>query len=138
MFLKSNGKIIICSLVSMVLMSCVQAKDNKTYFCYSNAKSSILLVSDNYPDITNLKYYPYFKDINISKPIKVDEIDMGENAKPEVYRTSNEIIDDKVTGQYTFMSQGYLLYGVSYLNFKTNKLTTFDTIISKLENIHCL
>lgn len=138
MFVKSIGKIIICSLVSMVLMSCVQAKDNKTYFCYSNAKSSILLVSDTYPDITNVKYYPYFKDINISKPIKVEEIDMGENAKSEVYRTANEIIDNEITGQYTFISQGYLLYGVSYLSFKTNKLTTFDTRISRLENINCL
>ena len=63
---------------------------------------------------------------------------MSEHAKPEVYRTVNEVIDDEVMGQYTFMSQGYLLYGVSYLNFKTKKLMTFDKRILNLENINCL
>ena len=47
---------------------------------------------------------------------------MGDNAKPEVYRVKQEIIDNKVNGQYRFMSQGYILYEAEYLNLKTSKL----------------
>lgn len=43
---------------------------------------------------------------------------MGDNTKSEVYRTMNEIIDDKVIGKYVFMSQGYLLYDITYVNKK--------------------
>ncbi len=63
---------------------------------------------------------------------------MGENSKPEIYRTMNEMINGKVSGQYTFMSQGYLLYDVTYKNFKTKKITQFNKISLEIKDINCL
>ena len=99
---------------------------------------SILLVSSRYPEIDSIKYYPYLKNIKISKPIKEKSIDMGDNAKPEIYRTMNEIINGKITGKYTFMSQGYLLYNVEYFSLKTKKKTFFEKNDLRIKGINCI
>lgn len=112
---------------------------NNDYFCLvDNKKEVVLLVSTNYPSISSVTYYPYLKNIKISKPIHEEQIDMGDNEKPEVYRTMNEIYQGKITGKYIFMSQGYLLYEVTYLNFKTKKKTVFSRESSNLESVNCL
>lgn len=78
------------------------------------------------------------KNIKISRPIKEKNVDMGDNAKPEVYRTMNEIINGEITGYYTFMSQGYLLYDVEYKNLRTKKTTIFNKSNIHIDNISCL
>ncbi|WP_419225009.1 hypothetical protein [Acinetobacter sp. A2] len=111
---------------------------NNSFFCLSNGGKNTLLVPSTYPDIKVVQYYPYLKDIKISKPIKVKEIDMGDEFKPEIHKTVNEIINNKVTGQYTFISQGYILYGVEYLNFRNKKKTFLTYQNLSLNNIVCL
>lgn len=120
------------------LPSCTQVYSSNNYYCFTDGKKSILLVSSKYPDIKSVKYFPYLIDIRISNPLEVKEVDMGDNAKPEVYRTMNEIIDRKITGQYRFMSQGYLLYDVTYLNKRTGKETSFNKENLILKGINCL
>lgn len=123
-------------LLHLALVACTQSHPkNNDYYCFSN-RNAVLLISSDYPNISYVKYYPYLKNIKISKPIKVIEEDMGDNSKPEVYRTMNEIIDSRVTGQYTFMSQGYLLYDVTYINLKSKKITKFTK--TTIKNINCL
>lgn len=51
-------------LLAFFLSFNANSKDN--YFCLSNWKNSILLVSKNYPNISEVKYYPYLKAIKIS------------------------------------------------------------------------
>lgn len=63
---------------------------------------------------------------------------MGDNAKPEIYRTMNEMINGKITGKYTFMSQGYLLYNVEYFNLKTKKKTFFEKNDLRIKGINCI
>lgn len=60
------------------------------------------------------------------------------NAKPEVYRTMNEIFGGKITGKYLLISQGYLLYSVIYINKKTKEVTNYEIKNIKLNNINCL
>ena len=78
------------------------------------------------------------KSIKISKIIKKKYgDDAGE--KPEVYYTMNELINGKNTGKYVFMSRGYVLYSVDYLNFKSKKITEFSRIYNyeiNLKNIN--
>ena len=124
--------------IFFALLSCTTVQSNDKYYCLVSDNKSILLVPGYYPDVDYIKYYPYLKSIKISKPIKEENIDMGDNAKPEIYRTMNEIINGKITGKYTFMSQGYLLYNVEYVNLKTKKKTFFDKSDLKLKNINCI
>jgi len=63
---------------------------------------------------------------------------MGDNAKPEIYRTMNEMINGKITGKYTFMSQGYLLYNVEYSSLKTKKKTFFEKNDLRIKGINCI
>ena len=63
---------------------------------------------------------------------------MGDNAKPEIYRTIQEIVDNKVNGQYRFMSQGYILYEAEYLNLKTRQTTVFTKTNLDIKDINCL
>lgn len=99
---------------------------NNDFFCLVNSSQKIvLLVPANYPNIAKVQYYPYLKDIKLSKPIKTYNVDMGEDAKPEVYRDMNEVLGNKITGKYTFMSQGYLIYKATYVNKRNNKKTNF-------------
>lgn len=125
-------------LLAFLLSFNTNSKDN--YFCLSNGKNSILLVSKNYPNISEVKYYPYLKSIKISEIIKKEYgDDAGE--KPEVYYTMNELINGKNTGKYVFMPQGYVLYSVDYLNFKSKKITEFSRIYNyeiNLKNINFL
>lgn len=110
------------------------------YFCFSNGGKNILLVPKSYPNFNEIKYYPYLKTIQISDVIKTRYGDQGGD-KPEVYYTMNEIINKKTTGSYTFMSQGYVVYNVTYLNFRTKKETDFSRLYNyeiKLKNINCL
>ena len=126
-------------LMCVVSTSCTQIySQNNDYYCFSSGKNNILLISSEYPNIQSIKYFPYLKNIKISKPIKVVKEDMGDNAKPEIYRTMNEIVNGKVTGQYKFMSQGYLLYDVSYMNLKSKKTITFTKSNLNIKNINCL
>lgn len=99
---------------------------NNDFFCLTSSNQKvILLVPANYPGNDRVQYYPYLKDIKISKPIKTNVVDMGEGAKPEFYRVVNEISGNKITGNYTFMSQGYLIYKATYVNKRNNKKTSF-------------
>ena len=125
--------------LSLFLLSCseVDASSNE-FYCLSDGNKSILLVSSEYPNIKFVKYYPYLTNIKISKPIKTEEVSMGDNAKPEIYRTMSEIIDGKVTGEYTFMSQGYLLYDVTYINKKNKKEISFSKETLNLKGVYCL
>lgn len=124
--------------IYFILVSCTQSySKSNDYYCFSN-KNTVLLIPSDYPNLQYVKYYPYLKNIKISKPVKTVEEDMGENSKPEIYRTMNEIINGKVSGQYTFMSQGYLLYDVTYKNFKTKKITQFNKISLEIKDINCL
>ena len=125
-------------LIFFALVVCTSAQSNDEYYCLISEKKSILLVSSKYPDINFVKYYPYLKNIKISRPIKEKNVDMGDNAKPEVYRTMNEIINGEITGYYTFMSQGYLLYDVEYKNLRTKKTTIFNKSNIHIDNINCL
>ncbi|UHT63435.1 hypothetical protein ABEDC_0157 [Acinetobacter lwoffii] len=50
----------------------------------------------------------------------------------------NEIINGEITGYYTFMSQGYLLYDVEYKNLRTKKTTIFNKSNIHIDNISCL
>ncbi|ENX55508.1 MULTISPECIES: hypothetical protein [Acinetobacter] len=122
----------------LFLSVCVQAYASNEYYCFANGKKSILLVSPQYQKTQTIKYYPYLKDIKLSEPVYIEEVEMGEVAQPEVYKTMNELIDGKVTGQYTFVSQGYILYGVSYRNLKTKKETHFEQVSLNLTGISCL
>ena len=124
----------------LFLSVCVQAYASNEYYCFANGngKKSILLVSPQYQKTLSIKYYPYLKDIKLSEPVHIEEVEMGEVAQPEVYKTMNELIDGKVTGQYTFVSQGYILYGVSYRNLKTKKETHFEQVSLNLKGISCL
>ncbi|WP_343682891.1 hypothetical protein [Acinetobacter baylyi] len=82
-------------LLAFFLSFNANSKDN--YFCLLNGKNSILLVSNNYPNIGEVKYYLYLKSIKISKIIKKKYgDDAGE--KPEIYYTMNELINGKNTG----------------------------------------
>lgn len=124
--------------IFFVIALCSSAKSSEKYYCLTGDSKSILLVSSHYPKIDYIKYYPYLKDIKISNPIKEESIDMGDNTKPEIYRTMNEIIDGKITGKYVFMSQGYLLYNVEYINLKNKKKTLFDINNLKIKGINCI
>ena len=125
-------------LIFFALVVCTSAQSNDEYYCLISEKKSILLVSSKEHDINFVKYYPYLKNIKISRPIKEKNVDMGDNAKPEVYRTMNEIINGEITGYYTFMSQGYLLYDVEYKNLRTKKTTIFNKSNIHIDNISCL
>lgn len=124
----------------MLFLLIFNANSKDNYFCLSNGKNSILLVSKNYPNISEVKYYPYLKSIKISEIIKKEySDDAGE--KPEVYYNMNELINGKNTGKYVFMSRGYVLYSVDYLNFKSKKIAEFSRIYNyeiNLKNINCL
>lgn len=61
-----------------------------------------------------------------------------DDIKPEIHKTMNEIINGKITGNYTFMSQGYLLYDVIYFNIKSRKRTQFIKVSHSLKGIYCL
>ncbi|WP_432211231.1 hypothetical protein [Acinetobacter variabilis] len=124
--------------IFFALTSCSNVQSNEKYYCLASDNKSILLVSSRYPEIDSIKYYPYLKNIKISKPIKEKSIDMGDNAKPEIYRTMNEMINEKITGKYTFMSQGYLLYNVEYFSLKTKKKTFFEKNDLKIKGINCI
>lgn len=64
---------------------------------------------------------------------------MGEDAKPEVYRAMNEVLGNKITGKYTFMSQGYLIYKATYVNKRNNKKTNFVSERELvLKGVNCL
>ncbi|TQR61923.1 hypothetical protein E2K52_10600 [Acinetobacter sp. RF14B] len=127
---------IIFIFFSLVLCSNAQSKEK--YYCLKSKNDVILLVSSQYPDVNHIKYYPYFKNIKISKPVKEESIDMGDDAKPEVYRKMNEIINGKITGYYTFMSQGYLLYNVEYVNIKNKKKTIFEKNDLQVKGSNCI
>ncbi|QXR19556.1 hypothetical protein EGK58_000990 [Acinetobacter variabilis] len=124
--------------IFFALTSCSNVQSNEKYYCLASDNKSILLVSSHYPEIDSIKYYPYLKNIKISKPIKEKSIDMGDNAKPEIYRTMNEMINGKITGKYTFMSQGYLLYNVEYFSLKTKKKTFFEKNDLRIKGINCI
>ena len=122
----------------LALVSCTQSySKSNDYYCFSN-KNTVLLIPSDYPNTQYVKYYPYLKNIKISKPIKVIEEDMGDNAKPEIYSTVNEIVNGEISGQYTFMSQGYLLYEVTYKSLKSKKITQFNKTTLENKDIHCL
>lgn len=120
------------------LSSCSLVHSSNEFYCFSGGKKSLLLVPISYPQVKRIKYFPYMEDINLSEPYEIEEVDMGDNAKPEIYRSMNEIIDGKITGKYRFMSQGYLLYDVAYTNRKTGKVTYFEKKKLKLKGIECL
>ncbi|CAP02979.1 hypothetical protein; putative signal peptide (plasmid) [Acinetobacter baumannii SDF] len=108
------------------------------YFCLSNGGKNILLISIKYPNIDEVKYYPYLKPIKISNVVKTEYGDDG-GEKPETYYTMNEIIKNKITGNYTFMSQGYIVYSATYTNLKKNKKSEFYRKYDlKLKGINCL
>ncbi|EPG37113.1 hypothetical protein [Acinetobacter colistiniresistens] len=125
-------------LMCLFLSVCVQAYASNEYYCFADGKKSILLVSPEYQKIQSIKYYPYLKNIKLSVPVHIEEVEVEKFAQPEVYKTMNELIDGKVTGQYTFVSQGYILYGASYRNFKTKKETHFQQVSLNLKGISCL
>lgn len=110
----------------------------KDYYCFSSGSKSVLLVPSEYPNINSIMYYPFMKKIELSTTLRIEEVDMGDNAKPEIYRTVQEIIDNKVNGQYRFMSQGYILYEAEYLNLKTKKTTVFNKINLDAKGINCI
>ncbi|WP_368856087.1 hypothetical protein [Acinetobacter sp. YH16053] len=110
----------------------------KDYYCFSSGSKSVLLVPSEYPNINSIMYYPFMKKIELSTTLRIEEVDMGDNAKPEVYRVKQEIIDNKVNGQYRFMSQGYILYEAEYLNLKTKKTTVFNKINLDAKGINCI
>lgn len=108
------------------------------FFCLSDGVKTILLVSAKYPNIDEIKYYPYLKSIKISNVIKTKYGDNG-GEKPEIYYTMNEIVKNKITGRYTFMSQGYLVYSVTYINLKSKKITDFYRKYDlKIKGVNCL
>ena len=125
--------------LSLLLLSYseVDASSND-FYCLSDRNKSILLVSSEYPNVKFVKYYPYLTNIKISNQIKTEEVSMGVNAKPEIYRTMSEIIDGKVTGEYIFKSQGYLLYDVVYINKKSKKEKRFSKESLDLIGVKCL
>ena len=108
------------------------------YYCFSSDSKHVLLVPSEYPNINSIMYYPFMKKIELSTTLRIEEVDMGDNAKPEVYRVKQEIIDNKVNGQYRFMSQGYILYEAEYLNLKTKKTTVFNKINLDAKGINCI
>ena len=108
------------------------------YYCFSSDSKHVLLVPIEYPNINSIMYYPFMKKIELSTTLNIEEVDMGYNAKPEIYRTIQEIIDNKVNGQYRFMSQGYILYEAEYLNLKTKKTTVFNKINLDAKGINCI
>lgn len=124
--------------IFFALVACSNIQSKETYYCLISKDDVILLVSSKYPNINYIKYYPYLKNIKISKSIKEEIIDMGENAKPEVYRTMNEIINGKITGYYTFMSQGYLLYNIEYINLKNKKKAIFERTDLHIKGVNCI
>ncbi|RKG32957.1 hypothetical protein D7V21_10815 [Acinetobacter guerrae] len=127
-------------LFIFVILGSVNVYAEEDFFCFYNGKKAILLIPKNYPDISEVKYYPYLKSINLSKVIKTEYGDDG-GENPEIYYTMNEIVNKKNTGSYTFMSQGYVVYNVTYLNFRTKKQTAFLRLYDyeiKLKNINCL
>lgn len=108
------------------------------YFCLSNGGDNILLISAKYPNINEIKYYPYMRPIKISNVVKTEYGDNG-GEKTETYYTMNEILKNKITGHYTFMSQGYLVYSATYINLKSNKKSEFYRQYDlKLKGINCL
>lgn len=108
------------------------------YYCFSSDSKHVLLVPIEYPNINSIMYYPFMKKIELSTTLNVEEVDMGDNAKPEIYRTIQEIVDNKVNGQYRFMSQGYILYEAEYLNLKTRQTTVFTKTNLDIKDINCL
>lgn len=111
-----------------------------SYFCLSDGQKSILLVPKDYPNTSEVKYYPYLKPIKISKVVRTEYGDQS-GVKPEIFYTMNEIINRKITGQYTFNVQGYLVNYVDYLNLKTKKRTTFFVKYGddlNLKGVNCL
>lgn len=111
-----------------------------SYSCLSDGGKIFLLVPLSYPNINYIKYYPYLKPIKISKIIKTEYGDQG-GFKPEIYYTMNEIINGKITGRYTFMSQGYIIYNATYLNLKTKKKTEFGRVYGhdiQLKDVDCI
>ena len=126
-------------ILLFILVSCTQVySSEKDYYCFSSGIKSVLLVPSEYPNINSIMYYPFMKKIELSTTLRIEEVDMGDNAKPEVYRVKQEIIDNKVNGQYRFMSQGYILYEAEYLNLKTKKTTVFNKINLDAKGINCI
>lgn len=112
--------------------------DADDYFCLSSGGNNLLLISIKYPNIDEVKYYPYMKSIKVSKVVETEYGD-DEGEKPEVYYTMNEIVKNKITGHYIFMSQGYLVYSATYINLKNNKEIEFYRKYNlKLKDINCL
>ena len=108
------------------------------YYCFSSDSKHVLLVPIEYPNINSIMYYPFMKKIELSTTLNIEEVDMGDNAKPEIYRTIQEIVDNKVNGQYRFMSQGYILYEAEYLNLKTRQTTVFTKTNLDAKGINCI
>lgn len=108
------------------------------YFCLSNGGNNLLLLPVKYPNIDEIKYYPYMKPIKISNIVTIEYED-EDGEKPETYYTMNEIVKNKITGQYTFISQGSLVYSATYINLKNNKKFEFYREYDlKLKGVNCL
>lgn len=60
------------------LASCSRVHSGNDYYCFTAGKSSVLLVSTQYSKINNIKYFPYMKNILLSRPFDIEEIHMGE------------------------------------------------------------
>lgn len=111
---------------------------NNNFFCLSNGGKTILLVPSTYPNIDEIKYYPYLKPIKISNVIKTEHGDDG-GINSEIYYTMNEIVKGKITGNYTFMSQGYQVYSATYTNLKNKRKTNFEREYNlQLKGVNCL
>lgn len=125
-------------LFGMLFSISINLYANKNFFCLSNDGKTILLVPSTYPNIDEIKYYPYLKSIKLSNIVKTEYGDDG-GINPEIYYTMNEIIKGKITGNYTFMSQGYLVYSVTYTNLKNKREINFEREYNlQLKGINCL
>lgn len=126
-------------LLTLGIVRSVHADFSDQHYCFFSSDSKhVLLVPSEYPNINSIMYYPFMKKIELSTTLRIEEVDMGDNDKPEVYRVKQEIIDNKVNGQYRFMSQGYILYEAEYLNLKTKKTTVFNKINLDAKGINCI
>ncbi|UOO77438.1 hypothetical protein LVJ85_02810 [Neisseria sp. Dent CA1/247] len=104
------------------------------YFCLKNPMSSNFLMVSS--DFSHVMYAPYNKKIKLSKLIKKSVLDSSdEESKPFYSLTYKEIINNKVTGEYVFNIQGYLIYSGSYKKNKKRKDINYFLVTREEQNL---
>ncbi|TCP88665.1 hypothetical protein EDC44_1505 [Cricetibacter osteomyelitidis] len=133
--MKKVSRIILLCLFFIFSMNCFGREE---FFCFRNIETDkILLVK---PDLSYILHYPSKYKVNLSKkPSNIEIIDDFEG-KPEYFKTYNVFYKKKSIGIYKVEIQGYIIYSVTYLDVRKNKIYYFDSELDETEKekFNCL